>query len=174
MFTGLQAMQILVTFHKYIRESAYDKLSWQSNFKLRGDDLQIWNQTRHERRLGGTELSWPAAWGRAVSGRRWKGFPWATTPGRAARPLPWRCRWRRWSWPASRRTAPACGARPGGCHSPTWTWTCSAATDGAWRGERGEDVKRQTFNQRDKWLVRRRGETGVSVSLCSTHKMESA
>lgn len=50
-------------------------------------------------------------------------------------------------------------------------------TDGGWReGERGEDVKRQTFNQRDKWLVRRRGETGggVSVSLCSTHKMESA
>lgn len=78
--------------------------------------------------LGVQQLHRPAAWARAANGRRWIGFPSAKTPSRAGRPSPWRCKWRRWNWPACRRTAPACGARPGGCRSRTWTWTCSVGT----------------------------------------------
>lgn len=75
---------------------------------------------------GRIQPHWPVAWGHVESGRRWRGFPWAMTPGRAEHPSPWRCRWRRWSWPACHRTTPAYGAPPGGCHSLTWTWKCSA------------------------------------------------
>lgn len=84
-----------------------------------GSDSEVWNQACDEQPLEESQPDWPVAWGHVGSGRKWRGFPWATTPGRAGHPSPWHCRWRRWSWPACHRTTPACGAQPGGCHSLT-------------------------------------------------------
>lgn len=130
-----------------------------AQLKKCGSDSEICNQASDEQPLRRIQLDWPVAWVRVVSGRRWRRFPSATTPGRAGHQSPWRCRWRRWSWPACHRTAPACDARPGGCHSLTWTWKCSAVME-------KEDVKgcvRKTLNLRDKW--RKKCEC---VSVCST------
>lgn len=89
----------------------------------------------------GCEGDGPVAWGRAASARRWRRSPWARTPGRAARRWLWRCTWRRWRWPACRRTAPACDARPGRCRSLTWTWRCSAK-----RGRGAKGRNKQLFS----------------------------